>query len=298
VGLFFSVILPIIAVFATGFILQRIRVLDVQAVAAVSIYIFTPALVFDSLYEAEFNLGYMEILVFMFVLFYAMVFLNKLLAKVWKWEQSTESAAILATGFMNSGNYGLPVVLFSLGEKAVPYAIFIMVVQSLQNNFFGIYYASRSTSGMSRALKNVMKMPTTYAAIIAIGFQLLHVPMPKPVLSTVSMVGDAAIPLMMVMLGMQLGSIVSMRNNWQVIISGVMLKMIAAPLIAFLFVWALDVDPLIGAVLIIISAMPTAATTTMYAIEFDTEPDLVSSITFISTVLSIVTLSILLNIIV
>src|SRR5699024_6118155 len=250
VGYFVSVNLVIIAVVSSGLILQRIRALNVQAVAAVSLYIFTPALVFDSLYEAEFNLGYMEILIFMFVLFYAMVFINKMLAKIWKWEQSTESAAILATGFMNSGNYG-----------------------------------SRSTSSMSRALKNVMKMPTTYAAIIAIGFQLLHVPMSEAVLSTVSMVGDAAIPLMMVMLGMQLGSIVSMRNNWQVIISGVVLKMIAAPLIAFLFVWAFDVDPLIGAVLIIISAMPTAATTTMYAIEFDTEPDLVSSITFISTVL-------------
>src|SRR5699024_3827553 len=130
------------------------------------------------------------------------------------------------------------------------------------------------------------------------GFQLLHVPMPEAVLSTVSIVGDAAIPLMMVMLGMQLGSIVSLRNNSQVIISGVVLKMIAAPLIAYLFVLVFEFDSLIGAVLIIISAMPTAATTTMYAIEFDTEPGLVSSITFISTVLSIVTLSILLNIIV
>src|SRR5699024_3749628 len=152
----------------------------------VSLYIFTPALVFDSLYEAEFNLGYMEILIFMFVLFYAMVFVNKMLAKIWKWEQSTESAAILATGIMNSGNYGLPVVLFSLGEKAVLYAIFIMVAQSLQNNFFGIYYASRSTSGMCRALKNGMKMVSTYAAITAICFQLLHVQMPEAVLFSVS----------------------------------------------------------------------------------------------------------------
>lgn len=54
---------------------------------------------------------------------------------------------------------------------------------------------------------------------------------------------------------------------------------------------------LIGTVLIIISAMPTAATTTMYAIEFDTEPELVSTITFISTVVSIVTITVLLNIV-
>src|SRR5699024_12416692 len=89
-----------------------------------------------------------------------------------------------------------------------------------------------------------------------------------------------------------------LKLNWKVVISSVTLKMIAAPIIAYIFVSIVDVDPIIGAVLIIISAMPTAATTTMYAIEFDTEPDLVSSITFISTLMSILILSILLNIVV
>lgn len=297
-GLFLSVILPIMAVFASGFTLQRIRPLDVRSLSAVSLYILSPALVFVSLYEAEFDSGYIVILVYMFVLFYVMVILNKILAKVFKWKQKTESASILATGFMNSGNYGLPVVLFSLGNAALPYAIFIMVIQSLQNNFFGIYYASRSTSGMSRALKNIMKMPTTYAAILAFIFHYFNTNVPDAIFSTLSMVGDAAIPVMMIMLGMQLGSIVGLKLDWQVVISGVTLKMIIAPLVAFLFVLVIDVDPLIAAVLIIISAMPTAATTTMYAIEFDTEPDLVSSITFISTLISIVTLSVLLNIVV
>ena len=297
-GLFLSVILPIMAVFGSGFILQRIRALDVRSVSAVSLYILSPALVFVSLYEAEYDSGYMIILIYMFVLFYVMVILNKILGKFFKWKQKIESASILATGFMNSGNYGLPVVLFSLGNAALPYAIFIMVVQSLQNNFFGIYYASRSTSGVRRALENVMKMPTTYAAILAFILHFLNIGIPDAIFSTLSMVGDAAIPVMMIMLGMQLGSITGLKLDWQVVISGVTLKMIVAPLVAFLFVLVVDIDPLIASVLIIISAMPTAATTTMYAIEFDTEPDLVSSITFISTLLSVITLSVLLNIVV
>lgn len=297
-GLFFSVILPIMAVFASGFILQRIRVLDVRSLSAVSLYILSPALVFVSLYEADYDRSFIIIFIYMFVLFYIMVLLNKVFAKIFKWNKKIESASILATGFMNSGNYGLPVVLFSLGSTAVPYAIFIMVIQSLQNNFFGIYYASRSTSGMKRALQNVLKMPTTYAAIIAFIMHYFQTPVPEPIFSTLTMVGDAAIPVMMIMLGMQLGSIMGIKLNWQVVISGVTLKMIVAPLIAFLFVTIVTVDPLIASVLIIISAMPTAATTTMYAIEFDTEPDLVSSITFISTVVSMITLTILLNFVV
>lgn len=295
--LFLNVILPIIAVFAAGFILQRIRLLDVKSVSAVSIYILMPALVFVGLYDAEFDSSYVIVLIYIFVLFFLMVFLNKMLARVLKWPPATESASILSTGFMNSGNYGLPVVLFSIGEAALPYAIFIMVIQSLQNNFFGVYYASRSTSGMKQAWFNVLKMPTTYAAILAMLFQPLNVEVPEAIYSTLSMIGDACIPIMMIVLGMQLASIKSMKINWPVIVSAVTLKMAVAPFIAFLFVWLLDVDPLIGVILIIISAMPTAATTTMYAIEFDTEPDLVSSITFISTVVSIISLTILLNIV-
>lgn len=296
-SLFLNVILPIMAVFASGFILQRIRVMDVKSLSSVSLYILSPALVFVTLYESEFDRGYLIILVYMFILFYVMVLLNKILAKLFKWSPNTESASILATGFMNSGNYGLPVVLFSVGNAALPYAVFIMVVQALQNNFFGVYYASRSKSGVRRALENVLKMPTTYAAILAFVFQFFSVPVPESIHSTLSMVGDAAIPVMMIMLGMQLGSMTGLKLNWQVVISAVTLKMIVAPLIAFGFVLLVDVDPLIAMVLIIISAMPTAATTTMYAIEFDTEPELVSSITFIATVVSILTLTILLNII-
>src|SRR5699024_3137672 len=69
-GLFLSVILPIMAVFASGFILQRIRVLDVKSVSAVSLYILSPALVFVTLYEAEYDSGFLVILIYMFVLFY------------------------------------------------------------------------------------------------------------------------------------------------------------------------------------------------------------------------------------
>lgn len=294
-ALFLEVILPIMAVFAAGFTLQRLRAMDVRSVSAITLYILSPALVFITLYDADFNEGFVIIVVFMFALLGFMVISNKILRRIFKWTPQVESASILATGFMNSGNYGLPVVLFTLGPAALPYAVFIMVIQGLMNNFFGIYYASRGTGGMKQAMSNVMKMPTTYAAIFGVLFQYLSIPITDSVHSMMSMVGEASIPVMMLVLGMQLGSMTTLRLNWQVIVSAVSLKMVVAPIVAYIFVLLVDVDPLIGALLIIIAAMPTAATTTMYAIEFDTEPDLVSSITFIATVVSIVSISVVLN---
>lgn len=294
-ALFIQVIVPIMLVFLSGFIIQRLRPMDVRSVSAVTLYILSPALIFITLYDADFNSGFLIIIFYMLLLFAVMVVLNKLLAKLFKWSPKTESASILATGFMNSGNYGLPVVLFSVGTAALPYAVFIMIIQSLMNNFFGIYYASRGKDGMRTALINVLKMPTTYAAILGVAFQYLQIPITDSIHSMISMVGEAAIPVMMVVLGMQLGSMTSLKLNWQVIASSVTLKMVGAPIFAYLFVTILNIDPLLGTVLIIVSAMPTAATTTMYAIEFDTEPELVSSITFIATSVSIITIAIVLN---
>ncbi|MHA6251550.1 AEC family transporter [Oceanobacillus sp. CAU 1775] len=294
-ALFIEVILPIIFVFIAGFTLQKFRAMDVRSISAMTIHILAPALIFITLYDTTFDRSYLVIIVFMFVLLGFVVLSNKILKRIFGWSPQIESASILASGFLNAGNYGLPVVLFSLGPAVLPYAVFIMVIQGLMNNFFGIYYASRGKSGVKQALLNVMKMPTTYAAMLGILFQVLEIPLTESLHSMISIVGEASIPVMMLVLGMQLGTMTALRLNWQVIISSVSIKMIASPIIAYVFVSLIEIDPLVGTLLIIISAMPTAATTTMYAIEFDTEPELVSSITFIATVVSFVSISIVLN---
>ncbi|MFD2044868.1 AEC family transporter [Ornithinibacillus salinisoli] len=296
-GLFFNVILPIVAVFGAGYILQRIRILDVKSIASMSIHIFLPALVFTQLYEAEFDQSYTIILGFSFFLLIMMIVLNKILRRILKWERSVESASILTSAFMNAGNYGVPVILFSIGQEALPYAVFFMVIQTIFMNAFGVYYASRDKSGYKRAVKTILRLPATYAAVFAFILQNIAWEIPEPVFSTLSMLSGAAIPIMMVMLGMQLASITSIKFNWQVIISALTIRMIVAPLLTFAFILVLDVDPIIGTVLFILASMPSAATTTMYAIEFDTEPDLVSSITLVTTLFSIVSITVLLNLI-
>lgn len=294
-SLFFSVVLPIVSIFALGFILQRFRGLDVRSVSTVAIYIFLPALAFNSLYNAEFNKSFVIIIIFALTLLFFMIVSNKILAKIFNWPQSVESASILTTAFMNGGNYGVPVIIFVLPESAVAYGVFFMVLQQVLMNSFGVYYASRSRSGALKAIKTVFKMPATYAVIIAFLCQGLTVDVPESILSVTAMLGAAAIPIMMVNLGMQLASIMSLKFNWQVISSATLIRMVLSPLIAFGFVSLFSVDPMIASVIIIVASMPSAATTTLLALEFDTEPDLVSSITLVTTVLSVFSLTVLLN---
>jgi len=288
--------LPIMAVFALGYGLQRWKKVQVKHVSSVSIYIFMPLFFFASLYEAKFDQRYTIMIVFILFLLVAMVLISKLLGKLFGWSKSIESGSILSTAFMNGGNYGIPMILFTFGQEALPYAVFYMVIQSMVINFFGVYFANRDAEGMARAIRKVFEMPATYAAIIAIILNVTNFRLPEPVYDTIKTVGDGSIPLMMVILGMQLATIRSLDFNWQVLISSVSVRMLVSPLIAWGFVELLGIGPIIGGIIIIMSAMPSAASATMYAIEFDTEPELVSSATLVTTLFSFVSITVLLNV--
>lgn len=62
-----------------------------------------------------------------------------------------------------------------------------------------------------------------------------------------------------------------------------------SPLLALLIVWQLPLDELTKQIMVIVAATPTAANTTMYAIQFRVQENNVSAATLISTVLSLVT---------
>lgn len=64
-----------------------------------------------------------------------MIFINKILSVIFRWERSVESGMILSNAFMNAGNYGSPVILFAFGEEAFVYAVLFMSIQTIQMNF-------------------------------------------------------------------------------------------------------------------------------------------------------------------
>ena len=111
-------------------------------------------------------------------------------------------------------------------------------------------------------------------------------------MEAISLVADAAIPTVMLVLGMQLATISLRKMKVRRISLALFLKLAISPTIAFLLTLILPVDEVIKQIMIIVAAMPSAANTTMYALQFETEPEFVSSVTFISTVLSLVTLPI------
>ncbi|TMW71799.1 AEC family transporter [Alteribacter natronophilus] len=292
--IFLSVVLPVICVFAIGFAVQKWQKLDLKPLSAVAVYVMTPALVFRTFYESEMDMQYVYMVIFCIILLFALIIINKIYARLMGYSSSLESGLILSTAFMNAGNYGAPIILFAYGEMAFAYAVSFLVFQSIIMNFFGVYYAARGGTGIKVAVKAVLTMPATYAFIVALVMKSADLAMPGNMFRTVDIIADATIPTVMIILGMQLARIERSSFEWGKISYATILRLIISPVIAWLITLVLPVNEVLADTLIVLAAMPSAAMMVIYSVQFDTKPKLVSSITFISTIVSVFTLTVLL----
>lgn len=286
-NLFVEVVLPVLFVFAAGFGLEKWKKLNIRSLTTVALYVFVPCLVFQTIYEKDLNTQYIYILVFSLLLMVILIGMVKISAKIKGYSQSEESGLILSTAFMNSGNYGAPVILFAFGDAGFTYAVVFFVLQSIIMNFFGVYYAARGQGGARTAMRAVLEMPATYAFILGLVVKGLDLHVTDTIFSLIHLLAEAAIPAEMVILGIQLAKISVRHFQWGKISYGLIVRLLVSPLIAWGIVSFMPLDPLLANVLIVLCAMPTAVTTTLYAVQFDGAPELVSSVTLATTIVSI-----------
>ncbi|MDT8859206.1 AEC family transporter [Alkalihalobacillus sp. MEB130] len=292
--IFIQVVLPVFFVFIIGFTVQKWKKIDIKPVSTVAIYIMTPCLVFRTFYSSNLDIQSFYMVIFSIILLMSLIIINKVYAKIMNYNQSMESGMILSTAFMNAGNYGAPIILFAYGEQAFAYAVMFLVLQSIIMNCFGVYYAAKGKAGFGVAVKEVFKMPATYAVVVGLFLKLTSISLPDNLLVTVDIIAEAAIPTVMIILGMQLARIPWGGFEWGKVIYSTVIRLLLSPAIAYGITLLLPMDPLMAKVLIVSAAMPSAATIVMYAVQFDAHPKLVSSVTLVSTIISVITLTLLL----
>ncbi|MFD2043562.1 AEC family transporter [Ornithinibacillus salinisoli] len=213
-----------------------------------------------------------------------------------KYQKKKKHAMLLAGVFMNGGNYGLPVVLFAIGDDGFVYAMMIMVIMSVYMNTIGLYIAASGADenvSKKEAFIKTIKIPIIPAIVLGAMTRMLDIGLPVSIENTVSFLADAAIPLIMIVLGIQLSTIAFRSISFKSVSSLVFLRLFVSPLLAIGIIYLMGLNgTLLASVVIIIAAMPTAANTTMFSVKYNVEPDLVSSTTLISTLLSLITLPI------
>jgi len=134
-----------------------------------------------------------------------------------------------------------------------------------------------------------LRVPALYALAAAGLFSVFHLTPPKTVMRPVGMLSDAALPMMILILGMQLKRAV-VPSRPRVVGAAVALSLIVSPIIGLSLALLLGLSGAARAAAITLASMPAAVVTTVLALEFDLDSSFVTSTVFVSTLLSPLTL--------
>lgn len=294
------IILPVFLVFATGYAAQKMLRLDIKSISAMSLYILLPILTFNTFYRNEITIDYLYLFIYSLVITAILAVITIIFGYFMGSTKEDISAMMLGTLFPNSGNYGSPVVLFALGAAAFDYAIVLMVLHGFIISTVGIFIASYGNGAMisvKDAIISIFKIPVIYGAIFGVVFQVASIQIDEKLMDILEMTGNAAIPVVMLILGMQLAQITKEKFDLKDITSVTIIRMIISPIVAMILVMFMPVDDTMKMVFVILNAMPIAANSTMVAVQFNVKPNVVSFSTLVTTLLSLVTIPICLYLI-
>lgn len=294
--LFIDNLLPIFLAAGTGYLLSRWLKADPRTLSQVTFYIFSPCLIFEILIESQVSEnGIIKMLLLAWGVLAIIGLLAWLTGKVLKFERKMLVAVMLTSIFMNSGNFGMSFNLFAFGQEGLAQSGLFFVGMSIATYTAGIFIASMGKANPRQALLNLFKVPVIYAVLLAVVFMLTNWKLPLPIQRTTQLLGDASIPAMLVLLGMQLAAI-RWDGQTRPLLLANSLRLLVAPLVAFGLVLVLGLDGLTRQVGVIEASMPSAVLTIVLATEYDVEPTFVSAAVFTSTLASAFTLTPLLAI--
>ena len=294
---FSNVVLPVLLIAGAVALMHKFKPLQTSSLSQSILYLFSPALVFHGLATTEMPLSNVgTILVFSVLLLIALFLVSNLSALMFGLKGTEKRALVIAGIFMNAGNYGLPVAYFAFGEKGLATAIIFFVIQAILGWTVGIFLASRGNRSNLAAFLTVFKVPTTYAAISGFLVGAYSLEIPLWLLNATDVLGDAAIPAMLIILGIQIASNSRFQHIRPIVVAST-IRLVISSLLAYTIATALSISPLDSKILIIVSGMPTAVFTIILATEYGGDPELSSSIVITSTLLSLISVTLMLSII-
>ena len=284
-------ILPIVLLAGAGYALGKMLQIDPRSLGRVVFYVFSPILLFDLLVNNQLKIGEAAVVVLYalcFILF--MGLLTFLLGTLFKLERPALIAILITTMFANTGNYGLPLVSFAFGDKALSYAGIYFATTTLLFYTLGVFLASLGHMSLKEALLGLLKIPTLYAVLLAILANALNIQIPTPVSRAVELAAGGSIPLMLILLGVQLTSL-EFSEHQRALQLSVGLRLIVAPLVALLFAALFRLQTIPRQASVTEASMPGMVSATVLATEYDLDNKLVTAVIFISTILSPLTLT-------
>lgn len=289
-------VLPMAIMIGLGIVIQKAFKLDIKTLSKLNFYLFSPAIMFDLLYKTDISVQVIgKVLLFFMIFMVVQYMIVEMVIRIRGYQPSMKSAMRNSVLFYNSANYGIPLnqLAFAGNEKTLAIQVLIMMMQALIPNTYGVYNVNAHKADMRTIWKTIISMPIIYVIPLAFLLRGFEISIPQPIATPIGYLSAAFIGTALITLGVQLGNMewkIKRSLLIDVSLSGI-LRLIAGPLLAWLIVWTMGLDKLTAAALIVSSAVPTSLSSVLLAVEFDNEAEFASQSVFVSTIISILTVT-------
>ena len=317
-GLLLRQMLVLFAMMMTGFLAFRLGVFGKtgqKEISALIVRILNPFLMISSIlsHSGEADGPVLLQNLAMVSIYYAfMIAASFLYVRLRRFSRREQCLQQLMLVFSNVGFLGIPVVRAVYGPQYVLYLVFYMLFFNVIAYTYGIYLAgslapadtetapsrpanagSRGASPRRFRLRRIVNIGTV-SGVIAILLFILRPPVPEPVQEFCSYMGNACVPLSMILIG---GSLAQLplreifRNPENYIFTAV--KMLIFPAAGILLARALPFTPEVKSVFYLVLSMPVASLAGMLAEEYGRSGNEVNKVTAMTTLASVLTIPLL-----
>jgi predicted permease len=273
-----EITLPVFAIVLVGYVYARLRNLDMEEPNRLNFEVFIPALLFFVLSEKipqDFQFGGLALGGTIVVLGSGL-----LLLPASRFLGFRPTAFLPSMMFNNSGNLGLPLAVFAFGEELFPAAVVLFVVMVCFQHTLGTLMLEGKIN-----LKVFVKNPIFVATGLGILANQLDWHLPEITIPAIEMLGQVAIPLMLIALGVRLTSI--RLDHWKMGVWGAVLCPLSGIACALLAINMIDLPKEQAGLLVLFGALPPAVMNAIMAERYNKEPELVASVVAVGNLLSL-----------
>lgn len=176
--------------------------------------------------------------------------------------------------FSNTGNMGLPLMVLAFGEKALPAAVVLFIVEMLLHFTVGLRMLDPATP-----LWRLWRIPVVLATIAGLAINLSGLHLPHWLLESANMLGTTSVPLMLFALGVRMLDVDF--SAWKVGLLGAVACPLSGLILAWPLIQLLDLQGLQLACLWVFAALPPAVLNYMLAEQYRRDPHQVAAMVLI-----------------
>ncbi|MEM5520529.1 AEC family transporter [Sulfitobacter sp. AS59] len=257
----------------------------IQFVTQLAMTLSVPCLIFVSLMNTQIDPAALTALSLATVVAYGGV---TLVAAAIVWGMGLNRRTYLAPMiFGNTGNLGLPLALFAFGDAGLSYAVVVFAVMAIWSFTFGIWLVAGAGS-----FGKVVREPLVWGTLLGALFLVQGWQTPKFMTNTLTLLGQMAIPMMLITLGVAVARLTPGGVGRAVVLSAI--KLVICVAIAWTAGVYFELDRTALGVLVLQVATPVAVTSYLLAEKYGADAQSVAGLVVVSTLMSVAALPILL----